>query len=100
MQAAFIFIGEGSKPLEHNSKVLSPAVHLYTFGVSTFEEAVTLAKELADQGISAIELCGAFGNIGTGMVAQAVKGKADVGVVKFDHHPAIGGQSGDAVFLP
>lgn len=33
-----------------------------------YEEGVMVAKELADQGVKAIELCAGFGNEGTAMV--------------------------------
>ena len=32
------------------------------------------------------------------MVAEAVKGKARVGAVRFDLHPGLGNQSGDDLF--
>ena len=53
---------------------------------------------MADQGVKAIELCAGFGNEGTAMVAKAVKGKACVGTVRFDHHPGFDFQSGDELF--
>jgi hypothetical protein len=34
------------------------------------------------------------------MIARAVKGKAIVGAVRFDRHPAFDGKSGDDVFMP
>lgn len=51
-----------------------------------------------NEGIEAIELCGGLGNRGTGRIADAVAGKAAVGVVRFDGHPGLGGKSGDELF--
>jgi hypothetical protein len=48
--------------------------------------------------VEAIELCGGFGNKGTGRIAEAVAGKAAVGVVRFDGHPGLDGKSGDELF--
>jgi len=50
------------------------------------------------EGVEAIELCGGFGNKGTARIAEAVAGKAAVGVVRFDGHPGLSGKSGDELF--
>ena len=65
---------------------------------SNYDQAEALAKELVEQGIEAIELCGGFGNKGTARIADAVAGKAAVGAVRFDIHPGLGGKSGDEIF--
>ena len=57
-----------------------------------------MALKLVDEGIEAIELCGGFGNKGTARIVDAVTGKAAVGVVRFDGHPGLGGESGDELF--
>jgi hypothetical protein len=67
--------------------------------VNNYAEAVKVCKELLDEGIAAFELCGGFGNIGTGMIAEALKGKAAVGAVRFDGHPGLGNKSGDEIFM-
>lgn len=67
-------------------------------GVKTYDEAVVVAKELVANGITAIELCAGFGNDGVARITKAVEGKALVGVVRFDLHPALNHQSGDNVF--
>lgn len=64
-------------------------------GVKDYQQAASVAKELANQGVTAIELCGGFGNIGVAKVAEAVGDKASVGAVRFDHHPLLGFKSGD-----
>lgn len=63
-----------------------------------YKEAEAVAVELVNEGIAAIELCGGFGNRGTARIAEAVAGKASVGVVRFDGHPGLGGKSGDELF--
>lgn len=55
-------------------------------------------KELVADGITAIELCSGFGNDGVARLTKAVEGKAIVGVVRFDLHPAFNHQSGDRMF--
>ncbi len=98
MKAAFIFLAGGAEAAEHTAVIDTPSVSLTVVGVKNYEEAVVAASALADEGTVAIELCGGFGHEGVAMVCRAVKGKAAVGVVRFDGHPGLGGKSGDAVF--
>lgn len=67
-------------------------------GVKTYDETVAVAKELVTNGITTIELCAGFGNDGVAHITKAVEGKAFVGVVRFDLHPALNHQSGDNMF--
>ena len=98
VKAAFIFVAPETDYKIHRSVVDTPVVNLSVVGVKNYSEAVTVAKELADSGVQAIELCAGFGNEGTAMVSRAVKGKASVGAVKFDHHPGFEFKSGDDLF--
>jgi hypothetical protein len=98
LQAAFIFLAPGTDPAKDRSLVRTPEVDLTVVGVADYAAAERAAKALVEQGIAAIELCGGFGVEGAARVAQAVAGKAAVGVVRFDGHPGLGGKSGDAVF--
>ena len=68
-------------------------------GVKDYDQAAQVARELVDQGVTAIELCGGFGQIGVARVAEAVGDKAFVGVVRFDRHPGFGYKSGDELFV-
>jgi hypothetical protein len=98
LQAAFIFIAPGADPAKDRGTVETPSVALTSIGVSSYEQAAEVTKELVAQGIGAIELCGGFGIRGTNLVAEAADGKAKVGVVRFDAHPGLGFQSGDELF--
>lgn len=73
-------------------------MNLTIVGVKTYDEAEVVAKELVADGITAIELCAGFGNEGVARLTKAVEGKAIVGVVRFDLHPALNLQSGDKMF--
>ena len=73
-------------------------MELTAIGVSTYEQGVAAAVEMAEAGCTAIELCGGFGIRGTYMVQEAVKGKARVGAVRFDLHPGLENKSGDELF--
>lgn len=98
LKAAFIFIAPNADPAVHRSVVETEQVILITVGVSSYKNAVDTALQLVDEGVGAFELCGGFGNRGMAMVSEAVKGKAVVGVVRFDIHPGLGNVSGDELF--
>ena len=83
---------------QHRTVIATPVVELSVVGVKNYEEAVAIARELVDGGVNAIELCAGFGNEGTALIAKAVEGRAIVGAVRFDLHPAFDHQSGDSIF--
>lgn len=98
VKAAFIFVAPEVDYKIHKTVVDTPVVHLTVIGVKNYSEAVPIAKELVNQGVKAIELCAGFGNEGIALISKAVKGKASVGAVKFDHHPGFDFKSGDDLF--
>lgn len=98
LEAAFIFIAPGADPKVNRGTVETPSVRLTSIGVSTYEQGAEAAKEMAEAGCGAIELCGGFGIRGTYMVEQAVAGKAKIGAVRFDIHPGLENKSGDELF--
>jgi hypothetical protein len=98
LKASFIFLSPGANPSENRSVVRTPEVELIVVGVPNYTQAESIAKSLLQEGVTAIELCGGFGVAGAARVAAAVNGKAAVGVVRFDSHPGLNGQSGDQVF--
>jgi len=98
LKLAFMAIVPGADPEKHRSVITTEFAELITQLVGDKDQAVKTAKKLADEGCAAIELCGGFGHIMAARVAEAVRGKAGVGVVRFDLHPVLGGKSGDEVF--
>jgi hypothetical protein len=94
---AFIVLARGSVPEENRVVLRTPAFDMTVVAVPDYVAAIQVAKELFTSGINTIELCGGFGMIGTAEVARAVPG-AQIGVVRFDGHPGLGGESGDAHF--
>ncbi|MGM0167037.1 hypothetical protein IGI39_002017 [Enterococcus sp. AZ135] len=99
LKAAFIFVAEGADGQKDRSVVTTPSVELITVGVVDYAEAVVISKQLVEEGVQAIELCGGFGHLGTAKIVEAVGDKAVVGVVRFDTHPGLGNQSGDTFYL-
>jgi len=98
LKAAFIFLAPEVDPDKDRQTVITPQVELTVVAANNYKEAEAVAIKLVDEGIEAIELCGGFGNKGTSRIAEAVAGKAAVGVVRFDGHPGLGGKSGDELF--
>ena len=98
LKAAFIFLAPEVDPDKDRKVVVTPQVELTVVAANNYKEAEAVAIKLVDEGIAAIELCGGFGNRGTARIAEAVAGKAAVGVVRFDGHPGLGGKSGDELF--
>ena len=100
IKAAFMLVTPDSDPEIHRTTISTPEVlDLVIVGVKDYEQAAQVARELADEGVTAIELCAGFGQIGVGKVAEAVGDRAFVGVVRFDRHPALGFKTGDEFFL-
>jgi len=98
LKAAYIFVAPEVDPDKHRHTILTPLVELTTVAVNNYAEAVQVCQKLLEEGITAFELCGGFGNVGTGLVAAALKGKAAVGVIRFDGHPGLEWKSGDELF--
>ncbi|MBW1724028.1 MAG: hypothetical protein JRD87_03220 [Deltaproteobacteria bacterium] len=98
LKAAFIFLAPEADPQQHRATVVTPQVELTAVAARDYAEAEQVAQMLVSEGVEAIELCGGFGNKGTGRIAEAVAGKAAVGVVRFDGHPGLDGKSGDELF--
>lgn len=97
-KAAFIYIAPENDYKKHQATIDSPVVHLTVVGVKDYDEAEQVVLDLVEKGITAIELCAGFGNEGTARISKAVSGRALVGVVRFDLHPAFNHQSGDMLF--
>ncbi|SDB85535.1 DUF6506 family protein [Williamwhitmania taraxaci] len=100
VKAAFIFVAPENDYTKHRATIDSPVVKLSVVGVKDYEEAVKVALQLIEEGVTAIELCAGFGSEGTALIAKAVGDNAVVGVVRFDLHPAFNHQSGDKLFYP
>jgi 2-keto-3-deoxy-6-phosphogluconate aldolase len=97
-KAAFIFIAPETDEEIHKAIIDAPVVQLHVVGVKTYQEAEVVVRKLVEQGIEAIELCAGFGIEGVAKIKAAVKGKALVGVVRFDNHPGFEFRSGDDLF--
>ncbi len=90
----FAFLVMGNYDPKRDRASLSGS-NTWMVGVSSIEEACREAAALAEQGVSCIELCGAFGETGAKAVIEATGQKLPVGyVVHFPEQDALF----DAVF--
>lgn len=78
MKFAFIIMGE-MNPDTHRAAMGSGDLQM--IGVSSIEQACSTARELQDQGVDCIELCGAFEEAGARRVIEATGGRLPVGYV-------------------
>lgn len=78
MKFAFLIMGDFDPEFDR------AAIHggsAQMVGVTTIEQACTVAKKLYENGIGCIELCGAFGETGAKKVIEATQNKIPVGFV-------------------
>lgn len=78
MKFAFLIMGQFD-PQKDRTSICDGTTMM--IGVSNLEQACEEAKNLADQGVSCIELCGAFGEDGARKVIEATGSCLPVGYV-------------------
>ena len=76
MKWAFIYLLEPDEPQR-----MDTLGALVSVGVRNVDEAAAVARQLVEEGVELIELCGGFGGEGLGVVVSAVQGKVPVGAV-------------------
>ena len=94
----FIFVND-TADVNERATIETESLIIVTVGAKNFKEAGRVAKEYVEKGAVAIELCSAFGPKGTAIVVDAIDDKVPVGAIRFDKHPGVGQESGDAKFL-
>lgn len=76
----FCFIVLGTFDVKLDRAVIHDGV-AQIVGVSTIDEACTIAKQLLEEGVGCIELCGAFGEEGAKQIIEATENKIPVGYI-------------------
>jgi hypothetical protein len=74
----YMFIGPGVDPGTHKAEIETPEFTMLIQGVGSVEEGASMARQFVDEGVSIVELCGAFGYAGAKAVSDAVGEKAQV----------------------
>ena len=78
MKFAFLILGDFC-PETDRAAIHGGAAQMR--GVSTLEDACAAARELLEQGVGCIELCGAFGPDGARRIIEATGNRIPVGYV-------------------
>lgn len=79
----FIYTAPGLEAEGHWSSVTTADCRTELVGVASVHHAPEVARQLTDQGVQLIELCGAFGPVSTAKVIEAVDGRVPVGTVAY-----------------
>jgi predicted polyphosphate/ATP-dependent NAD kinase len=79
----FIVTGKGFASHRHRITMQSEAFTMIAIGVSHPEEGVAAARELRDEGVQLIELCGGFGPLWTAKTIEAIGHQIPIGSVGY-----------------
>ena len=75
-----------AEPEQHCTSIVLPHFEFYAVLVPDVETGVREAVRLVEEkGVHVVNLCGGFSNTDTGMVAQAVGGRAAVAAARSDN---------------
>ncbi len=87
---AFMMMGSQYDPAVHQSRYETARQIFYLRTVRNLAEAKTTLRELEDEGVGAIELCGAFGEAGAKALVEESGGRLPIGyVVNFPQQAAL-----------
>jgi hypothetical protein len=82
LKALYMFCDPTADAIKNRAEVDAPACKMFVVGVSSTDEGAKIAKQLVQQeGITLIEVCGAFGYEGAKKVSEAVGDKVPVGMI-------------------
>ena len=79
MKFAFLIMGPCYNREQDHASIHDERAQI--IGVANLEEACAIAQKLCAQGVSCIELCGAFGEEGARRVIEATQNKIPVGYI-------------------
>ena len=79
----FVVTGAQLDPARHRSVMQSPAFEMISVGVSSPQQGAAVARQLVQEGVQLIELCGGFGPKWTAQVQEAIAHRVPVGSVSY-----------------
>lgn len=77
MRFAFLIMGKEFSSRVDRAKICNDSAMIV--GVSNMDEAIAVAKELEEDGVECIELCGAFGEDNARRIIDATEGRIPIG---------------------
>lgn len=78
---AFLAMGEAYDPARHQAQFETAGMITLIRTARDFEEAKKIVLELTEQGVGAVELCGAFGRKRAQELEALTKGKIAIGYI-------------------
>ncbi|GGJ05749.1 hypothetical protein GCM10007978_49180 [Shewanella hanedai] len=79
----FIVLAKGYQPKIQRSVMENEHFKTQVIGVSSVEDAVTVANDLIKEGVQVIELCGGFGEDNANKVINSLDSQTPIGFVGF-----------------
>lgn len=79
----YIILGEGYESDKHQAAINSTQFSSTIICVETIGQAIIVAKQMVEDDIEVIELCGEFGQSGAFQIVNAIDCKVPVGYVSF-----------------
>jgi len=82
---AFLVKHKSYNPDNQNVVLKSSDFYTAIFGVANVDDAVSVIKKLADEGIQLVELCGGFTEDEKNIIKKEIKNIVPIGLVKLDN---------------
>ncbi|MBR1220856.1 hypothetical protein JQ557_22840 [Bradyrhizobium sp. U87765 SZCCT0131] len=79
----FIVTGAALDPARHRMVMSSKRFEMIAVGVSQASDGPAIARQLVDDGVQLLELCGGFGPVWTARIIDAIGGRIPVGSVGY-----------------
>lgn len=79
----FIVTGGAPDASRHRMAVASSQFEMIAVGVSEPSQGLAVARELVDDGVQLLELCGGFGPVWPARVIEAIGGAVPVGSLEY-----------------
>ncbi|ACA85732.1 DUF6506 family protein [Shewanella woodyi] len=79
----FIVLAKEYQPTQNRSVIENEYFKTQVVGVSTVEQAITVCRELIEEGVQVIELCGGFGEESANKVINSLDSQTPIGFVGF-----------------
>ncbi|MBW8184311.1 DUF6506 family protein [Shewanella nanhaiensis] len=79
----FIVLAKEYQPTQNSSVIENKYFKTQVVGVSTVEQAITVCRELIEEGVQVIELCGGFGEENASKIINSLDSQTPIGFVGF-----------------
>ena len=88
IKRARLFLIQEGDPEKHHVVIETSKVRIEIYAVEDYEHGEALCRDLVDNGIALIQLCGAWGYEGAAMISKAVQRAVPIGFVVHEQRNA------------